>query len=135
MNESEIQALIITAEENYAHARDHEHLRAQVTAILVSAAFVLIGLAIDKLEGLILYFVSALAIVIGLLNIRLIKLHTNRFDRHVDIARQAKAKLEGQSAVTNITPSIEKIGSLENTWLLVATLPVIAGITLVLLKL
>lgn len=135
MNESEIQALIITAEENYAHARDHEHLRAQVTAILVSAAFVLIGLAIDKLEGPMLYFVSALAIIIGLLNIELIKLHTNRFDRHVDIARQAKAKLEGQSAVTSITPSIKKIGSLENVWLLVATLPVIAGIILVWLKL
>jgi hypothetical protein len=40
--------LLAVAQENYEHARDHENLRAQVTATLVAAAFVLIGLSLDR---------------------------------------------------------------------------------------
>jgi hypothetical protein len=62
----ELQVFMLAAEENYAHARDHESLRAQVTATLVAAAFVLIGLAIDKgVVGPKLVFVTGSAVLSG----------------------------------------------------------------------
>ena len=41
------QLLIEYGNEHYAHARDHEHLRGQITAILSASAFILIGIAFD----------------------------------------------------------------------------------------
>lgn len=132
MNDEErrLKAQEITAIENYAHARDHESLRAQVTAILVAAAFVLIGLALDKLSGTRLIYVSVAAIVIGSLNIWLVILHNNRFDRHVAIAREAKSQISVVEAGTNL----RKFGNLGASWLLVAALPVMAGLALLILS-
>ena len=92
--DNKIHAWTITAEENYAHARDREHLRAQITAILVAAAFVLIGLTLDK-DGSssTCVYVAFSAMLIGSLNIYLVKIHNNRLERHVEIARNAKSKI------------------------------------------
>ena len=123
------EVLILIAEENYAHARDHEHLRAQVTAILVAAAFVLIGLAIGKdLDRRELRYVAALSILIGLLNVVLVVIHNNRFDLHVSIARDARHRISAVEAETKIS----KRFSLSAAWQLVASLPVLAGLGLLL---
>ncbi len=123
----ELQVLMLAAEENYAHARDHENLRAQVTATLVAAAFVLIGLAIDKvLVGPKLVFVAGSAILIGLLNLMIVRIHNNRFDRHVSIARNARQRI----AEVNIESDVPKKMSLSRAWQVVASLPIGAGIGL-----
>lgn len=133
-----LQNLTITAEENYAHARDHEHLRAQITAILVAASFVLVGLAIDKEPGssAVTFMIIAVA-VLSLTNVSLVFMHNNRFERHVDIARQAKdeiLKLDGSTAPAELTFSFEperkKWGALAITWVFVAALPILACIGL-----
>jgi hypothetical protein len=124
--ERELDALRLTAEENYAHARDHESLRAQVTSMLVAAAFVLIGLAIDNVEGVKRYYVAALVILIGVLNLLVIYIHDNRFDRHVSIARNAKSKISRVEVVADVPKKL----SLSAAWQLVASLPIAAGIGL-----
>lgn len=129
MEENEIQALTLTAEENYAHARDHEHLRAQITSILVAASFVLTGLSLDKdVLEINKYFAAALNVAIGILNIHLITIHSNRFDLHVDVARQAKKILDSNGKTKGIRPTIEKRGNLKAAWILVASLPIIIGV-------
>jgi len=126
-SEGELEALLLTAEENYAHARDHEHLRAQVTATLVAAAFVLVGLALDKgVVGAKLVYVAVLAILIGVLNILVVVIHNNRFERHVSIARNAKRKV----TTLEVGTDIPKRFSLSATWLVVASLPAVAGVGL-----
>jgi hypothetical protein len=125
-NTPEFHALLLTAEENYAHARDHEMLRAQITTILVSAAFVLIGLGLDKLEGTKLVFIALVVILIGALNLWIVCIHNNRFDRHVSIAREAKKQI----ADVTVQAGVAKRHSLALAWSLVACLPIIAGVTL-----
>ena len=129
--EARLQALILIAEENYAHARDHENLRAQVTATLVAASFVLIGLTLDKdltqLTGLRLTYVGLFSVLIGVLNVVLVLIHNNRFERHVSIARDARRKIYNVEAVT----TIPKFLSLSRAWLTVASLPAWAGAALV----
>jgi len=123
-------ALLLTAEENYAHARDHENLRAQVTATLVAAAFILVGLAIDKgAVGSKLIYVSVLSILIGTLNVVVVAIHNNRFERHVSIARAAKRKI----STVEVGTDVKKLLSLSLAWIVVACLPIIAGIGLLLL--
>ena len=79
--------LLLTAEENYGH----EHLRAQVTSILVAASFVLIGLALDKgAQVNRLYFAAVAAIALSILNTMVVVAHTYRFQRHVEIARSVR---------------------------------------------
>jgi positive regulator of sigma E activity len=125
MDENTRQVLVLTAEENYAHARDHEHLRAEVTAILVAAAFVLLGLALDKdLQGATLVYVSALVVIIGVLNVMLVVIHNNRFEWHVSIARAAKDQLGSVDAVSTVTKKL----NLAAAWLVVASLPIVAGV-------
>ena len=128
-----IQAWAITAEENYSHARDHEHLRAQITAILVAAAFVLIGLAIDKQSAnSTLVYIAISAIAIGIINVHLVRIHNNRFDRHVEIARNAKSQI---ATLKEYKPTLEKKFSLSAAWIIVASLPIIAGTGLIALVL
>jgi hypothetical protein len=125
----ELQVLMLAAEENYAHARDHESLRAQVTATLVAAAFVLIGLAIDKgVVGPKLVFVAGSAVLIGILNLMIVRIHNNRFDFHVSIARNARQRI----AEVKIESDIPKKMSLSAAWQVVAALPIAAGIGLLL---
>lgn len=122
-----LEALVLTAEENYAHARDHEYLRAQVTAILVAASFVLIGLALDKgIGGAKLIYVAIIAILIGVLNVFVVVIHNNRFDRHVSIARNAKEQIANVTVGTDVS----KYLSLSTAWLLVASLPIFSGLGL-----
>ena len=129
--EARLQALILIAEENYAHARDHENLRAQVTATLVAASFVLIGLTLDKeLTGLRLTYVGLFSVLIGVLNVVLVLIHNNRFERHVSIARDARRKIYNVEAVT----TIPKFLSLSRAWLTVASLPAWAGAALVIVQ-
>ena len=129
--ETDLQALVLIAEENYAHARDHEHLRAQVTSTLVAAAFVLIGLAIgSNLHGAKLVYVAVLSISIGLLNVVLVLIHNNRFDRHVSIARDARRRISSVEAEA----SVSKLFSLSAEWRLEACLPVLAGVGLYFVK-
>lgn len=131
-DDNKIHAWTITAEENYAHARDHEHLRAQITAILVAAAFVLIGLTIDKdVSSSTCVYVALFSILIGSLNIYLVKIHNNRFDRHVEIARNAKSKI---ADLEHFEPHTKKTYSLGNAWIIVASLPIGAGLGLFILK-
>lgn len=135
MSEARQQALLLTAEENYAHARDHEHLRAQITSILVGASFVLLGLAVSgQIKPHAILFSSAISILIGILNVWLVILHNNRFDRHVDIARKAKHLLTGDESL-NLDSKIHKRGSISTTWTLVASLPILGGLCLGLLLL
>jgi len=125
--EGKLEALILTVEENYAHARDHEHLRAQVTAILVAAAFVLIGLTIDtQLSGIRITYVAVMAILIGVLNVIVVLIHNNRFNRHVAIARYAKQQI----ATVEVDTDVPKFLSLAIAWVVVASLPIVAGIGL-----
>ena len=126
MTEEERQALVITADENYAHARDHEHLRAQVTSILVAASFVLVGLALDNLTAEKLIYMSCILILLGILNILLVFTHTNRFKMHVDVARQAKSRL----AEVSITSGVSKKFSLTALWYVLASTPVVSGLGL-----
>ena len=127
------QAWLLTAEENYAHARDHEHLRGQITAILVAAAFILIGLAVDKgSDRSTLIYVGISAVSIGALNVYLVLIHNNRFAMHVDIARNAKSKI---AQLEEYIPKIRKRFSLGGAWCLVACLPIFAGVGLTLLAL
>lgn len=130
-NQAKLEVLKLIAEENFAHARDHEMLRAQVTSTLVAAAFVAIGLAIDKnVTGQVLTFVGVGAIVIGLLNVIVVAVHNNRFDRHVSIARIARGQIDSVEVDTNIP----KLLNLSYLWMLVACLPIFAGIGLLLVK-
>lgn len=124
--QAELEALIIIAEENYAHARDHEHLRAQVTSTLVGAAFILIGLGISKDGAGKVTFVAIFSILIGLLNVMLVFIHNNRFDRHVSIARNARRMIATVEAGTDLPRRL----SLSTAWLMVASLPVFAGVVL-----
>lgn len=120
--------LLLTAEENYAHARDHEHLRAQVTSILVAASFVLIGLALDNgAQANRLYFAAVAAIALSFLNIMVVVAHTNRFQRHVEIARSAKRQLQHHVVADATTP---KMYSLSTLWVAIAASPGIAGLAL-----
>ena len=67
-----LQLLTLTAEENYAHARDHEYLRAQITSILVAASFLLIGPVLGKdFSHHQLIFVILIVFVVSALNLRL----------------------------------------------------------------
>ncbi|MEM7130451.1 MAG: hypothetical protein AAF702_29265 [Chloroflexota bacterium] len=137
-----LQLLTLTAEENYAHARDHEHLRAQITSILVAAGFILIALTFDKnLSITQLLFIVLIVFVVSAVNLRLVQLHTNRFKMHVAVADQAQEKIaemvvgydasnceELLSTIRN--RPILKQGSLASTWAWVAMLPFIAVILL-----
>jgi hypothetical protein len=124
---SQLQAHALTAEENYAHARDHENLRAQVTSTLVAASFVVIGLALDKsADDKRLYFVAIVTILLSTLNVLVVLAHNNRFDRHVDIARLAKEKL-GES---DFDSPKGKLFSLSGLWIVVAASPGFAGIAI-----
>lgn len=131
LDASKTQALTILAEENYAHARDHEHLRGQVTSILVAASFVLIGTSIRDLSGPAAIVVAFLSISIGVLNIWVVLIHNNRFDNHVESARDARSQI---SDVGTTTKS-EKLGSLSGVWLCIAGLPVLGGLGILLLQL
>lgn len=130
MTEEERQALVITADENYAHARDHEHLRAQVTSILVAACFVLVGFALDKMTAENQIYMSCILILLGILNILLVFTHTNRFKMHVDIARQAKARL----AEVSITSNVSKKISLTALWYILASTPIVSGLGLLAMR-
>lgn len=130
MSDRELAALQMIAEENYAHARDHENLRAQVTAILVAAAFVLVGLALDKgAIGVKLIFAAIFAILIGVLNIVLVFIHNNRFDMHVSVAENARKKI----ADLHAPREVKKKWSLYKAWLVVASLPILAGLGLLII--
>lgn len=119
------QVLILIAEENYAHARDHEHLRAQITSILVAGSFVLIGLlGQDNIDQHLKIAGCVICIIMGVLNFLIVLMHNNRFERHVDIARQARKQISD----VKIETQIQKIGSLDKTWLAVACLPAFFGI-------
>jgi hypothetical protein len=126
---AEMQVLALLAEEHYAHARDHEHLRAEVTTILVAAAFVLIGLAVDKSAcGARLYYVALLSVLIGVLNLCVAAVHESRFKRHVKAAREARSQI----AIVDIRLEEDKFLDLGIAWLFVAALPIFAGPGLVL---
>ena len=137
------------AEEHYAHARDHEYLRAEITAILAAAAFVVIGFA-TNLTGELRSVAAVLAIVISLLNTWLIWLHNNRFDMHVSIAQQARWRMtmlalgedwKGRKRQSEdpceISPEAgkKKQGNLGFSWMAVSLLPSVAGAYLLILPL
>jgi hypothetical protein len=127
LEENKREVLRLIAEENYAHARDHEQLRAQLTSTLVAAAFVLIGLVVgNQVHGPASIYASALVMLLGLLNIALVVIHNNRFDMHVSIARTARAQLHD----VEIASGVQKRWSLSVAWLIVASFPVFAGIGL-----
>lgn len=133
--------LALYAEENYAHGRDHEHLRAQVTAILTAAGFVTVGLALGQDAAMAAReYTMVAATALSALNLWLIALHTNRFDWHVAKAREARRRMtliavgdswaqhEGQPTIDpcDIEPKgkAKKWGCLATSWSLVALLPV-----------
>lgn len=119
------QALNLIAQENYAHARDHEHLRAQITSILVAGSFVLTGLlGQDNIDLHLKVAGCIICILMGVLNFLIVLMHNNRFERHVDIARQAR----NQISEVKIETKIPKFGSLNTTWLVVASLPAFSGL-------
>jgi hypothetical protein len=125
----ETEVLLLTAEENYAHARDHEHLRAQVTSTLVAAAFVLVGLALNaNLSPAKLAYVAAMTLLIGILNVVVVIIHDNRAERHISIARCAKHQ------IANVTAEgkVRKLMNLSLVWRLIAGLPIIAAVGLLL---
>ncbi len=132
MTEHDIQILLLIAEENYAHARDHEHLRAQITSILVAGSFVLLGLlGQDNIEPQLKVAGCIGCILMGVLNFLIVLMHNNRFERHVDIARQAR----NQVSEIRIETKITKFGSLASAWLVVASIPSLLGLILLILEL
>ncbi len=127
-----LQYLTTITEEHYAHARDHEHLRAQITSILVAATFLLIGFAIEANVGSkAKVFISAAATVLSVINVLVVLMHNNRFKRHVDMGDDGMAKIlglvEGDDSVSLPETDRKKRGSLAATWVVVAALPMIAG--------
>ncbi|WP_461427938.1 hypothetical protein [Gymnodinialimonas sp.] len=100
------ELLLASANEHFAHGRDHEHLRGQITAIISGAAGVLLGLALDEGNRTDLFlptcadrdpdfsivYVSAIALC--LLNVRLIALHNRLFDAHTRTANFIMRRLE-----------------------------------------
>ena len=91
----------------------------------------LIGLAMGKdVTELRLTYASILVVVIGLLNVVLVVIHNNRFDMHVSIARAARQKLSD----VEVSSQIQKRWSLSTAWLIVASLPILAGVGLYFLK-
>lgn len=124
------QALNLIAQENYAHARDHEHLRAQITSILVAGSFVLLGLlGQDNINQYLKITGCFDCILLGVLNFLIVLMHNNRFERHVDIARQAR----NQISEVKIDTKIQKFGSLNVTWFIVASIPTLLGLVFLIL--
>ena len=86
-----IPYLTTYAQEHYAHARDHEHLRAQITTILVAGAFVFIGLGVEKdLEW---WKILLPVFVLTMVNWRVVSMHNNRFKRHVEMGHYAMKQM------------------------------------------
>jgi len=102
-----------------------------VTAALVSASFVLLGLVLDQgVAGPKRIFTAVLIILIGVLNLAVVRLHYNRFDMHAAIARAARDMV----AQVTIDGRTEKRGYRWLGWLVVAGLAVVAGIGLLVLE-
>ncbi|MBO9408816.1 hypothetical protein J7399_15375 [Shimia sp. R9_1] len=139
MAENRTEALLAYANEHYAHARDHEHLRSQVTAILSAGSIVLLSVAIDKFrtDSLLTIIASIMVVLLGALNLRLNILHSNRFRAHVNAAQKALKGVEGTSDKDTITIAAcrsvfeeAKKGSLSSTWNLLPWLLMILGLCL-----
>ena len=129
---NKIQVLNLIAEENYAHARDHEHLRAQITSILLAGCFVLIGLlGQDSIDQYLKITGFIICTLMGVLNFLIVLMHNNRIERHIDVARQAR----NQISEVIIETKISKFGSLNQTWLVVALIPSLSGLIFLILLL
>lgn len=135
MEDRRIQALTIYATEHYGHARYHEYLRSQVTSILSASSIVLFGFAIEQLEKspMIATFAGAVVLILGILNLVLNFLHSNRFRTHVSAAQAALRGVEGSDASGDDGSTIEacrkvfeaeKYGKLTLAW---NVLPVLVG--------
>lgn len=143
MRDQQCQALLAYAEENYAHARDHEHLRAQVTSILSAGSTVLFGFGLERLgtSSQTALLTGAVVAVLGLLNLRLNFLHNNRFEAHVAAANAALRGVEGRSNegpdgevnIQKCRDAFDKIkrGSLSMTWNFLPLLMIVLGIIIV----
>lgn len=126
--------------EHYAHARDHEHLLAQITSILSAASSVLIGLAVDGFpHTLVLGGMGLLVVLISVLNLRLNWLHRNRADAHMEAAGAIRDDFETRLwiAEKHNAPSTfrkkfddVKTGRLTSTWNMVPLLFGVAGAAL-----
>jgi Tryptophan-associated transmembrane protein (Trp_oprn_chp) len=129
------EVLIEYMNEHYAHARDHEALRAQITSILCAAAFVLIGLAISKdaPAGWVRAVVGIVVIALGGMNIWINWLHNNRFDAHVAAADKILEDLGNKDQINAARSKFKQIkkGSLSATWYSVPILVCVAGVLLV----
>jgi hypothetical protein len=126
-------------DEHYTHARVHEALRAQITAILSGAGFAVIGWGLAKDTGAIQASALGVAVmVIGTLSYYLTYLHFNRIDAHLAAARALRNDLETRlsqnappGAITigaaRLQFSSTKRGSLARTWHWVSAMIVVAG--------
>jgi hypothetical protein len=130
------EILVEYMNEHYAHARDHESLRAQITSILCAAAFVLIGLSIDKnADSRVMIGVGIVAMALAALNYRLNEIHKGRFDAHVGVAGGILKDMEnrlwrGSGGAIKPSEARKKFwkegASLSRTWNFV---PLLVGIT------
>jgi hypothetical protein len=136
------EVLIEYMNEHYAHGRDHEHLRSEITTILCAAAFLLIGLVLEKSNnGIIIGAVGAAVFVLGMLNFAINRIHQNRFRAHVAVAAAILSDFEDRlwdTSSKSIRPSRArakfdeiKSGSLSSTWNWVPAVVCLAGVLLV----
>jgi hypothetical protein len=133
------EVLLAYMNEHYAHARDHEDLRGQITSILCAAAFVLIGFAgTGTGKPVVLLAAGLIAAALGLLNLQLNGLHESRFDSHTRVARAIRDDFERRLwvvGVAAIRPSearkeFKKRGDLSATWDRVPMLVIASGVLL-----
>lgn len=118
------QALNSIAQENYAHARDHEHLSKRITSILVAGSFVLLGLlGQDNINQHLKITGCFVCILLGVLNFLIVLMHNNRFEW------QAR----NQISEVKIDTKIQKFGSLNVSWLIVASIPTLLGLIFLIL--
>lgn len=137
MSDQKIQMLLAYANEHYAHARDHEHLRSQVTAILSAASMVLVGLGLEKLDASSpqIAVIGLIVIGLGALNLRLNFLHKNRFDAHVAAARASMEALEGGAeCIKNSRKAFDAVkrGGLSKTWNMLPVAMILLGLAMTL---
>jgi hypothetical protein len=94
----QLELLLAYMTEHYEHARSHEHLRSNMSALSTAAAFAIIGAAVQLKHGDLWSWLAAGAIVVAIAGIgmRISAIHRNRSDAHGEAAGEIRKKLENE---------------------------------------
>ena len=134
--------LTIYLNEHYAHARDHENLRAQVSSILSASSIFLMGiLSVRDAPARHILAASGLVCILSLLNLVMNWLHSNRAKAHIDTAGEIREHVENAMwPQSNLTAAsvyrtnfkTRKKGSLTIFWYALPTIIFGSGILMLL---